>query len=64
MTQFTMEDVAKVGLLKMDFLGLANLTILGLCSQSQSGQTRGIDIDLYHLPMNDADTFKLLSPAR
>ena len=28
-TQFTMETVAEIGLLKMDFLGLANLTILG-----------------------------------
>jgi len=26
--QFTMEDIARIGLLKMDFLGLANLTIL------------------------------------
>ncbi len=29
MTQFAMEDIAHIGLLKMDFLGLANLTILG-----------------------------------
>ena len=29
MTQFSMGDVARIGLLKMDFLGLANLTILG-----------------------------------
>ena len=28
MTQFPMEDIARIGLLKMDFLGLANLTIL------------------------------------
>jgi DNA polymerase-3 subunit alpha len=28
MTQFPMEDIAKIGLLKMDFLGLANLTVL------------------------------------
>ncbi len=60
MTQFTMEDVAKVGLLKMDFLGLANLTILGR-ARNLIRQTRGIDLDLYHLPMNDAATFKLLS---
>ncbi|MBN1366760.1 MAG: DNA polymerase III subunit alpha [Dehalococcoidales bacterium] len=60
MTQFTMEDVAKVGLLKMDFLGLANLSILGI-ARALIKQTRGIDLDLYHLPMNDAATFKLLS---
>ena len=28
MTQYSMENIAKIGLLKMDFLGLANLTIL------------------------------------
>jgi DNA polymerase-3 subunit alpha len=60
MTQFTMEDVAKVGLLKMDFLGLANLTILGR-ARTLIKQTRSIDLDIYHLPMNDAPTFKLLS---
>ena len=60
MTQFTMEDVARVGLLKMDFLGLANLSILGR-ARDLIKQTRNIDLDLYHLPMNDAATFKLLS---
>ena len=60
MTQFSMEDVAKVGLLKMDFLGLANLTILGQ-ARDFIKQTHNIDLDLYHLPMNDDKTFKLLS---
>jgi len=60
MTQFTMEDIAHIGLLKMDFLGLANLTILGKAKEI-IGQSRGIDIDLYHIPMDDAKTFDLLS---
>ena len=30
MTQYSMDPLAKLGLLKMDFLGLANLTILSL----------------------------------
>ncbi len=60
MTQFTMEDIAQIGLLKMDFLGLANLTILGKAKEI-IGQSRGIDIDLYHIPMDDAKTFDLLS---
>jgi len=34
MVQFPMEDVARIGLLKMDFLGLANLTILGKAKKS------------------------------
>ena len=33
MAQYPMEDIARIGLLKMDFLGLANLSILGLTQQ-------------------------------
>jgi DNA polymerase-3 subunit alpha len=60
MTQFTMEDIARIGLLKMDFLGLANLTILGKAREI-IGQSRGVDIDLHNIPMDDAKTFALLS---
>jgi DNA polymerase-3 subunit alpha len=60
MTQFTMEDIARIGLLKMDFLGLANLTILGRAKEIIA-QSRGVDIDLHNLPMDDAKTFELLS---
>ncbi|MDP2917782.1 MAG: DNA polymerase III subunit alpha [Dehalococcoidia bacterium] len=60
MTQFTMENIARIGLLKIDFLGLGNLTILGR-SRDIIRQNHGIDIDLQHIPMNDSKTFKLLS---
>jgi len=60
MTQFTMEDIARIGLLKMDFLGLANLTILGKAREI-IGQSRGVDIDLHKIPMDDAKTFDLLA---
>jgi DNA polymerase-3 subunit alpha len=60
MTQLTMEDIARIGLLKMDFLGLANLTILGKAREIIS-QSRGVDIDLHKIPMDDAKTFELLS---
>lgn len=60
MTQFTMEDIARIGLLKMDFLGLANLTILDKVKEI-IGQNRDIDIDLHRIPMNDSQTFDLLS---
>jgi len=60
MTQFAMEDIARIGLLKMDFLGLANLTILGKAREIIY-QNRGIDIDLDHISMDDAKTFELLS---
>jgi len=60
MTQFAMEDIARIGLLKMDFLGLANLTILGKAREIIY-QHQGIDIDLHHIPMDDVKTFDLLS---
>jgi DNA polymerase III subunit alpha len=60
MTQFAMGDIARIGLLKMDFLGLANLTILGKALDIIK-KHRNIDIDLYNLPMNDAKTFRLLA---
>ena len=60
MTQFVMEDIAQIGLLKMDFLGLANLTILRKAKEIIK-EDLGVDIDLYGLPMDDAKTFDLLS---
>jgi DNA polymerase-3 subunit alpha len=60
MTQFGMDDIARIGLLKMDFLGLANLTILGKAREIIK-QSRGVDIDLHNIPMDDAKTFQLLS---
>jgi len=60
MTQFSMEDIAQIGLLKMDFLGLANLTILGRVREIVR-QNRGIEIDLSRIPMDDKKTFELLS---
>jgi len=63
MTQFTMEDIARIGLLKMDFLGLANLTILGKAKEIIY-QNCGIEIDLHHIPTDDARTFELLSSGK
>ncbi|MFC1942641.1 DNA polymerase III subunit alpha [Chloroflexota bacterium] len=60
MTQFPMGDIARIGLLKMDFLGLANLTILGKAIEIIN-QRHDCDIDLYNIRMDDAKTFELLS---
>jgi DNA polymerase-3 subunit alpha len=60
MTQFPMEDIAQIGLLKMDFLGLANLTILGKAKEIIH-QSCGVEIDLHRIPMDDSKTFALLS---
>jgi DNA polymerase-3 subunit alpha len=60
MTQFAMGDIALIGLLKMDILGLANLTILGKAIDIIR-EIRGTDIDLLNIPMDDKKTFKLLA---
>ena len=58
-TQFGMWDVAELGLLKMDFLGLTNLTILAKAVDVIK-DARGIDIDVTHLPEGDPKTYQML----
>lgn len=58
-TQWTMEDLEKVGMLKMDFLGLRTLTLLDKAVKLIR-QTRGIEIDLHQLPLDDKETYRLL----
>ena len=65
-TQFDKNDVEAVGLVKFDFLGLRNLTIIdwALKSVNRQRQTEGLDpVSLDDLPLDDAETFKLLQKA-
>jgi DNA polymerase-3 subunit alpha len=55
-----MWDVAELGLLKMDFLGLTNLTILGKACEVIKA-SRGVDIDLSNLPDEDPKTAEMLA---
>ena len=48
-----------IGLLKMDFLGLRNLTIIGDALENIKAN-RGIDLDLDTIPMDDPATYELL----
>ncbi|EHB50611.1 DNA polymerase III, alpha subunit [Mycolicibacterium rhodesiae JS60] len=48
-----------IGLLKMDFLGLRNLTIIGDCIENIKAN-RGIDLDLDALPFDDPKAYELL----
>ena len=61
-TQYAMAEVAKIGLVKMDFLGLANLTILGRAVELIR-QSEGITLDLNALPDGDEATARLLADA-
>lgn len=58
-TQWAMGDVEKAGLLKMDFLGLRNLTILSKVIELIE-QTTGKRVDPYKFPLDDKPTFALL----
>lgn len=55
-TQWAMGDVERAGLLKMDFLGLRNLTILAKAVELVE-QSRGERIDPHRFPLDDAETF-------
>ncbi|NMC87057.1 MAG: DNA polymerase III subunit alpha [Candidatus Moranbacteria bacterium] len=55
--------VEKIGLLKMDFLGLKNLTIIQNTLRIVR-KTKKIEVDMDNLPLNDEKTFKLLQEAR
>ena len=58
-TQFEMHGVEDLGLLKMDFLGLRNLSIIERCLELvEQGTGRRPDID--NVPLDDAKTFELL----
>lgn len=60
MTQFPMKTVEEIGLLKMDFLGLRNLTIITKTLEKIK-QSKGFDLDINNLPLNDKAAFELLS---
>jgi DNA polymerase-3 subunit alpha len=59
-TQYAMNPVGDLGLLKMDFLGLKTLTVIrNVCEMVK--QTRGIDIDVENLPLDDQKTYDILN---
>ncbi|HET9672863.1 MAG TPA: DNA polymerase III subunit alpha [Actinomycetota bacterium] len=57
-TQFDMHGVEKLGLLKMDFLGLRNLSVIE--DTLRHLRADGIDLDIDHVALDDADTYAML----
>ncbi|MFY9227847.1 MAG: DNA polymerase III subunit alpha [Candidatus Microsaccharimonas sp.] len=57
-TQYSMGPIEELGLLKMDFLGLSNLTIINNALRIIK-KVHGDDIDLAEIPLDDAETFGL-----
>jgi len=59
-TQYEMHAVETAGLVKMDFLGIRNLSILG-DAVALVKKLKGIEIDIERIPINDKKTFNLLA---
>ena len=59
-TQYNMKELEKVGLLKMDFLGLRTLSIIRDTIEFVK-KNRGIDINIDEIPTDDKETFKIFS---
>ncbi|MBR0424110.1 DNA polymerase III subunit alpha [Candidatus Saccharibacteria bacterium] len=60
--QFPMTQVEELGLLKMDFLGLSNLSVINNALR-MIRKVYGNDIDMSTLPLDDEETYKLLQRA-
>jgi DNA polymerase-3 subunit alpha len=59
-TQWAMKEVERVGLLKMDFLGLSTLTLIRDCLD-EIRRTEGVGLDIDAIPLDDQKTYKLFS---
>jgi len=59
-TQYDMNALERIGLLKMDFLGLTTLTVLHdtVCMVEQN---RSVKLDIDNLSLDDAETYKLFA---
>jgi len=62
-TQYSMNPLEDIGLLKMDFLGLKNLTVIKNALRIIR-KTRDEEIDIDNIPLEDSKTFKLLAAGK
>ncbi|MGI8787299.1 MAG: DNA polymerase III subunit alpha [Pyrinomonadaceae bacterium] len=62
-SQYSMNDLEKVGMLKMDFLALTTLTVISDCLKSLKQKT-GIEINWSAIPLNDEATMRLFGEGR
>ncbi len=62
-SQYTMGDLEKVGMLKMDFLALTTLTIISDCLKTLK-QSTGIEIDWSQIPLDDRKALDLFAEGR
>ena len=62
-TQYAKETVEEMGLLKMDLLGLRNLTVIRDAIANIKA-TRGFDLDISSIPMDDKKTYEMLGAVK
>ncbi len=62
-TQYAMGPIEKLGLLKMDFLGLRTLTVIANTIRLVE-ETRGHQLDVDRIPLDDGSTYQLLAEGR
>ncbi|HMJ07434.1 MAG TPA: DNA polymerase III subunit alpha [Pyrinomonadaceae bacterium] len=62
-SQYSMTDLEKVGMLKMDFLALTTLTVIADCLETLK-EKEGIEIDWNSIPLNDEATMDLFGDGR
>jgi len=62
-TQWSMKEIERVGLLKMDFLGLSTLTLI-YDAIEEIKRTTGETLDIDHVPLDDAKTYQLFQDAQ
>ncbi len=61
-TQFTMTSLEELGLLKMDFLGLRNLTVIK--ETEEFIRKRGIDFNIEKIPLDDKETYAMMGKGK
>ena len=62
-TQYPMGDIEKLGLLKMDILGIRNLTVIRDTEELVREKYKN-DFNIENIPLNDGDTYRILSEAQ
>ncbi|MFN3604751.1 MAG: DNA polymerase III subunit alpha [Leptonema sp. (in: bacteria)] len=62
-TQYDMNTLSTIGLVKMDFLGLRNLTVIQNTIRKIQ-ERKGISIDIYKIPLDDRKTYELLKSGK
>lgn len=63
-TQYNDDALIKLGLLKIDFLGLKTLTILEEAQKLINARNPGIGFDIVNIPLDDKNTYKLLQKGK